>query len=121
MTATRTMYMSQILRTWTFWIHAAIEDECRSDVEQIILKRMRSAPGNQRANSLFNNAGDGTVEVVVLSVWNSMEDIEAFAGPNYLQPTIPPSHLGRVFDKEPAVPHYAMNEVPPSLRDWTSS
>ena len=33
--------MSQILRTWTFWIHAAIEDECRSDVDQMILSRMR--------------------------------------------------------------------------------
>lgn len=106
---------------WTFWIHAAIEDQCRSDVEQMILKRMRSALGNQRASSLFNNAGDGTVEVVMLSIWNSMKDIKTFARPNYLQPTIPPSHLGRVCDKEPAVHHYAINEVPPSLRNWTSS
>ena len=70
----------------------------------MILKRMRSAPGNQRASSLFNNAGDGTVEVVVLSVWNSMEDIKAFAGPNYLQPTIPPSHVGRVFRQGTCIP-----------------
>ena len=113
--------MSQILRTWTFWIHAAIKDECRRDVEQMVLTRMRSAPGNQRASVLLNDAGDGTVEVVVLSVWDSMAHIQAYAGPNYLQPTIPPSHLGKVFDKEPAVHHYAMNEIPPSLREWTSS
>lgn len=113
--------MNQILRTWTFWIHAAIEEECRRDVEQMILSRMRLAPGNRRASSLFNHAGDGTVEVVVLSIWDSMEHIKAFAGPNYLQPTIPPSHLGKVFDKEPAVHHYAMSEVPPSLQGWTST
>ena len=113
--------MNQILRTWTFWIHAVIEEECRTDVEQMILSRMRLAPGNQRAISLFNNAGDGTVEVVVLSVWDSLEHIKAFAGPNYLQPTIPPSHLDRVFDKEPTVHHYATNEVPPSLRGWTAT
>ena len=112
--------MSQILRTWTFWIHAAIEDECRSDVEKMILTRMRAAPGNRRATSLFNNAGDGTVEVIVLSIWDSMEHIKAYVGPNHLQPTISPSHLSKVFDKEPAVHHYAMNEVPPSLQGWTS-
>jgi hypothetical protein len=85
------------------------------------LSRMRLASGNQRASALFNNAGDGTVEVVVLSVWHSLEHIKAFAGPNYLQPTIPPSQLGKVFDKEPSVHHYEMNEIPSSLRDWASS
>jgi len=113
--------MSQILRTWTFWIHAAIEDECRTDVEQLILARMRVAPGNRRASVLFNDARDGTLEVVVLSVWDSLEHIKAHVGPDYLQPTISPAHLGKVFDKEPSVHHYAMNEIPPALRDWTSS
>lgn len=108
--------MSQILRTWTFWIFAVIEDECRDDIERMVLCRMRTAPGNRRASALFNNAGDGTVEVVVLSIWDSMAHIEAFVGPNYLQPTIPPSHLGKVFDKEPAVHHYAMTEIPAALQ-----
>ena len=57
----------------------------------------------------------------MLSVWDSLEHIKAFAGPNYLQPTISPAHLGKVFDKEPMVHHYAMNEIPPSLRDRTLS
>lgn len=113
--------MTQILRTWTFWIHAAIEDECRNDVEQMVLPRMRSAPGNQRASVLLKDAGDGTFEVVVLSVWESLDHIKAFVGPNYLQPTIPPSHLSKVFDKEPAVHHYAMNDIPASFRGWTLS
>ena len=113
--------MSQILRTWTFWIHAAIEDECRQDVEQMVLVRMRAAPGNQRASVLFKSEGDGTIEVVVLSVWESLDQIKAYAGPEYLQPTIPPSHLSKVFDREPAVHHYAINEIPLSFRDWTLS
>lgn len=57
----------------------------------------------------------------MLSVWDSLNHIKAFAGPNYLQPTIPPSHAGKVFDKDSAVHHYAINEVPPSLYDWTLS
>ena len=96
-----------------------MEDECRQDVEQMVLARMRAAPGNKRASILFKSEGDGTFEVVVLSVWESLDHIKAFAGPNYLQPTIPPSHLSKVFDKEPTVHHYAINEIPPSLRGWT--
>ena len=119
--AARTTGVSQILRTWTFWIHAAIEDECRTDVEHLILARMRLAPGNQRASVLFNDARDGTLEVVVLSIWDSLEHIKAFVGPDYLQPTISPAHLGKVFDKEPAVHHYKMDELPLSLRDWVVS
>lgn len=118
LSATKSALMNQILRTWTFWIHAALEDECRTDVEQLILARMRLAPGNRRASVLFNDARDGTLEVVVLSLWDSLEHIKAFAGPNYLQPTISPSHLEKVFDREPTVHHYAMNEIPSSLRDW---
>lgn len=82
---------------------------------------MRSAPDNQRASVLLKNAGDGTVEVVVLSVWKSLDHIKAFAGPNYLQPTISPSHLSKVLDKEPAVHHYAMDETLVSFRDCTMS
>ena len=121
LTATWIACVTQILRIWTFWIHAAIEDECRNDVERMILPRMRAAPGNQRASVLLKNAGDGTVEVVVVSVWESLDHIKAFAGPNYLQPIIPPSHLHKVFDREPAVHHYAINAVPLSLRGWTLS
>lgn len=113
--------MNQILRTWTFWIHAVDEDDCRTVVEQLILARMRLASGNRRASVLFNDARDGTLEVVVLSVWDSLDHIKTFAGPNYLQPTISPVHLSKVFDNEPTVHHYAMNEIPPSLRNWTSS
>lgn len=38
----------------------AIEDECSSDMEQMILSRMRVAFDNQRTCTLFNNASDGT-------------------------------------------------------------
>ena len=112
--------MSQILRTWTFWIHEAIEEECRRDVEQMVLTRMRAAPGNQRASVLLNNAGDGTVEVSVLSLWESLAHIVAFAGPNYLQPTISSDHEAKVFDREPTVRHYPISEAPLWLLKATS-
>lgn len=111
--------MNTVLRTWTFWIHAAIQEECRNDLEAFVLNRMRQSPGNQRASALFRDAGDGTLEVVVLSVWDSMKDIQNFAGPDYLKPMIPASHQGKVFDREPTVHHYPMNEAPLWLKAAT--
>jgi len=104
--------MNTILRTWTFWIHAVLEEECRDDLEAFVLNRMREAPGNRRASALFRDAGDGTLEVVVLSVWDSMRHIRDFAGPDYLQPVILAAHQGKVFDREPAVHHYPINDAP---------
>jgi hypothetical protein len=108
--------MVPVLRAWTFWIHAFRQEECREDMERMVFGRMRQASGNQHANALFRDAGDGTVEVIVLSVWDSIEHVKAFAGPDYLQPMIPPSHLGRVFDREPSVHHFAMTDLPPALQ-----
>jgi hypothetical protein len=109
--------MESVLRAWTFWIHAFRQAECREDMEREVFSRMRQAAGNQYANALFRDAGDGdgTIEVVVLPVWDSIDHIRAFAGPGYLQPVIPPAHLGKVADREPSVHHFAMADLPPSL------
>jgi hypothetical protein len=112
--------MDNILRTWTFWIHLALQEECREDLEVCVLKRMRQAPGNQRASALFRDVGDGTLEVVVLSVWDSIDKIKEFAGPNYLQPTISSDHEAKVFDREPTVRHYPIGEAPLWLLKATS-
>ena len=113
--------MDPVLRTWTFWIQAFVEDECRSDMEHLVCPRMRQAPGNRRACALFHNAGDGTIQVTVMSLWDSMAHIQAFAGPDYLQPTILPAHLAKVFDREPCVHHYATTHLPPAFHGWLSA
>ncbi len=107
--------MDNILRAWTFWIHDFRQQECSADLEAFVLSRMRAARGNRRASALFRNVADGTVEVVVLSVWNSIGDIRAYAGPDYLLPTIPLTHEDKVFDREPTVHHYSMNDAPRDL------
>ena len=113
--------MDHVLRAWTFWIHAHLQDECRADLEHFVFRQMRQAPGHQRVCALFRDAGDGTLEVMVLSLWDSIAHIQAFAGPDYLQPVILPAHLDKVFDREPTVHHFAMSSVPPALRGWMST
>ncbi len=102
--------MDNILRAWTFWIHAHLHEECREYLESTKLKELSATPGCQRAAALFRDLSDGTTEVVVVSVWDSMESIRAFAGDEPLKPTIDPKDREKLFDREPTVRHYAMSD-----------
>ena len=114
--------MSNILRAWTFWIRTPLREECREYMDGTKLPELSAAPGNQRAAALFRDLGDGTTEVVVVSVWDSMQSIRAFVGDDPLQPTIDPSDQAKLFDREPNVRHYAMSDrsaialLPPGWR-----
>ncbi len=111
--------MSPILRTWTFWIHSALREECRLHLEATKLPELRIQPGNRRAAAVFRDLDDGTTEVVVMSVWDSMASIEAFTGKAPpLAPTIDPNDRPKLFDHEPQVRHYPMrslDDVPAEL------
>jgi len=115
--------MTPILRTWTFWIHAAQREECRLHLEATKLPELRCAPGNSRAAAVFRDLDDGTTEVVVMSVWDSMASIEAFVGKAPLSPTIDPADRPKLFDHEPHVRHYPIRsreELPATvLREFS--
>jgi len=107
-----------ILRTWTFWIHTHLREECRLHLEATKLPELRAQPGNSRAAAVFRDLEDGTTEVVVMSVWDSMASIEAFTGKAPLVPTIDPNDRPKLFDHEPQVRHYPMrslDDVPAEL------
>ncbi|MDM0043254.1 antibiotic biosynthesis monooxygenase [Variovorax dokdonensis] len=101
--------MSPILRTWTFWIHSELREECRLHLEATKLPELRAQPGNTRAAAVFRDLDDGTTEVVVMSVWDDMASIKAFTGQEPLAPTIDPNDRPKLFDHEPQVRHYLMH------------
>ena len=103
--------MDKILRTWTFWIRTDLCDECREHLEATKLQEMRSAPGNHRAAALFRDRNDGTSVVVVMSVWDSMDSIRAFAGGDHEQPSVDPADLAKIFDRDRKVGHYSMSDA----------
>jgi hypothetical protein len=100
--------MDKVFRVWTFWIHAHLREECQAHLESTVLKSMNAAPGNERAAALFRDMGDGTTEVVVASLWESMDMIRQYTGPDDLEPTIDPADRKKLFDREPTVCHYVM-------------
>jgi hypothetical protein len=100
-----------ILRTWTFWIHTPLREECRLHLEATKLAQMRAACGNRRAAALFRDCGDGTTVVTVMSIWDSMDSIRAFAGREVQQPSIDAQDRGKLFDREPVVRHYPLSHA----------
>lgn len=113
---------TNVLRAFTFWIRSHLQNECRAYLESTRLKELRSAPGSHRAAALFRDLGDGTTEVVVISVWDSMESVLAFAGNEPLKPIVETDIQHKLFDREPTVRHYslsdrsAMDLMPPEWR-----
>lgn len=103
--------MGRILRTWTFWIHSHLRDECHEHLEATKLQEMRAARGNRRAAAIFRDRNDGTTVVVVMSIWDSMESIRAFSGGDPEQPSIDPSDLPKIFDRDRKVGHYSMSDA----------
>ena len=102
--------MDKIFRAWTFWIRTSVLEECQTYLETVKLKEMNAAPGNERAAALFRDLGDGTIEVAVVSVWESMDAIRQYVGTEPLQPSIDAEDRKKLFDREPIVRHYAMTD-----------
>lgn len=100
--------MKNILRAFTFWIRSELRQECDAYLESAKLKELRDAPGSQRATALFRDLGDGTTEVVVVSVWDSMASIQAFEA--LQSPIVDPAVRHELFDREPTVRHYEISE-----------
>lgn len=114
--------MHNILRAFTFWIRTELRDECNDYLERTKLRELRAAPGSQRAAAVFRDLGDGTTEVVVMSVWDSMTSIDAFMGQDPPRPIVEPSVRHKLFDREPVVRNYEISDqsvlamLPPEWR-----
>jgi len=113
--------MNHVMRAWTFWIRSELRDECREHLDKTKLPELRGAPGNLRASAIFRDLDDGTTEVVVASLWDSLDSIRAFAGPDYLRPTIDPRDKGKLIDRDVIVRHYSIDAMDADVFERTLS
>jgi len=72
--------MTRVMRTWTGLIRTDDRDEYRDYIAATGLEGYRATPGNLDAWMLYRDLGDGTTEVVTVSLWESREAIVGFAG-----------------------------------------
>jgi len=92
----------RIVRVWKgYGTDAGVDRYCRDHFPASVLPHLRSIDGFVNARVLTRARRDET-EVVVATVWDSIESVKAFAGENYEEAVVEPivrELLDRVDDR----------------------
>ena len=99
-----------IARWWRGWTRA---DEIESYVEYVNetgVHALSATPGNLGVHVLTRVEGE-RAEIVVLSLWESLEHVRAFAGPEVERAVFYPEDERYLIERDLSVSHY---EVPVS-------
>ena len=103
-----------IARMWRGWVHTDRIDEYVDIVERTGMSEYRATPGNQGAQLLTRDLGDGRTELITLSWWDDLDVIRAFAGDDIELAKYYPEDDEFLIDRETTVSHF---EVAPG---WTA-
>jgi heme-degrading monooxygenase HmoA len=94
------------------WVRSERIDEYVDIVERTGMAQYRKTPGNQGAQRLTRDLGDGRTELITLGWWNSLQDIEAFAGKDIEIAKYYPEDDEYLIDRETTVVHFNVAPVP---------
>lgn len=82
--------VARVVRVWRGYGTAeGVDRYCRMHFADTVLPQLRALDGFLDANVLIRSAGDET-EVVVATVWESLEAVKAFAGEDYERAVVEP-------------------------------
>jgi len=106
---------AMIIRAWRGRAGRAKADAYPKHFREVVVPALREVPGFIGAE-LGRRADAGEVEFLVLTRWQSMDAIRAFAGPHVDKAVIEPGAVAALDDFDDTVLHYeAIEEVrPPS-------
>ena len=94
-----------IARYWSARLSARNLASYREHLERNVFPELQSIPGFIRAELLTHTSGS-EVDVVVLSVWNSFEAIDSFAGPDRESAVVAPSAAALLTSYDRRVRHF---------------
>ena len=94
-----------IARIWKGRTLESKADEYEAYLNQSGISKIRSTPGNLGAYVL-RRTSDGKTEFVVISLWESLDAVRRFAGPDYQKAVILPKDRQYLLEVEPNVVHY---------------
>ena len=94
-----------IARTWRGVTPAAKDASYIDYLNRTGVKACRATPGN-RGVFLLRRLADDKAEFVFISLWDSMEAIRAFAGPEPEKAVYYPEDAEYLLEMEPGVTHY---------------
>ena len=98
-----------IARIWRGWTRSWDADAYAEHLRQTAISQCRQAPGNKGAYILRRGDGDCT-EFAVLTLWQSLNAIRAFAGEDIEQSVPSPEDEIFLTRAQPAITHYEVIE-----------
>lgn len=93
-----------ILRSWHGRPKAGMEADYLAFLEEVVFPEMRALPGNRSARALRALGEDGTV--LVLTEWDDLDSVKAFAGPDPSVAVVPDFAQTLLEEYEPTVRHF---------------
>lgn len=94
-----------IARTWHGRVPAAQADAYHAYLLRTGLGDYASTPGNRGVQVLRRTEGEIT-HFLLITLWDSLDAIRAFAGPDYERARYYPEDDDYLLEKEPFVTHY---------------
>jgi heme-degrading monooxygenase HmoA len=96
-----------IARTWRGWTSAANAEQYAAYVARTGIEAYRSTVGNLGAYSLHRISGD-RAEFLVLSFWESLEALRAYAGDDYERAVFYPEDDAFLVDRDLKAHHWTI-------------
>ena len=100
-----------IARVWRGWTTPEHADAYEKFLQEHILPGLRQIDGYQGGYVLRQDGGN-EVEFLVMNLFESLEAVKAFAGPNYTIPVIEPEAKLLLSKAEPVAHHYEIKTTP---------
>jgi heme-degrading monooxygenase HmoA len=98
-----------IARIWHGWTRSWDADTYAEHLRRTALPQCREAPGNEAAYILRRGDGDHT-EFAVITFWQSLDAIRAFAGEDIEQSVVSPADEIFLTGVQPSITHYEVIE-----------
>lgn len=95
-----------IARTWTGWVAAEKADAYAKYMHEVAIGGYQQVPGNRGVLMLRRDLDDGRVEFLMVTLWESMDSIRAFAGADPAVAVFYDRDDEFLIDRQLTVPHY---------------
>lgn len=95
-----------ILRSWHGHPAPGREADYLAFLEEVVFPEIRAVPGNRSVRALRAVGEDGTI--LVLTEWNDLASIEAFAGADSTLAVVPEVAQSMLAEYDPRVRHFEL-------------
>jgi len=103
-----------IVRAWRGYAASGNSDAYPRHLLEVIRPKLRGLAGF-RGLYLLSRAGANEIEYQVLTLWESMEAVQAFAGSTPDRAVVEPEARAALIRYDTAVQHYEVLAAPPGL------